>query len=94
MLSRERRTLFSLHQSTGRLAARIDGGSDSDVAGAFLHDYAEDHTFFHTDGLGGFVDSVVDSTDIFTAVSGLEHFGLVKVEYCVEVLPGLFTWKG
>ena len=93
MLSRERRTLLSLHQPSSGITILVIRRPNTNVAGAFLHDDAKDHALFNTD-FGGLEDGVPDAADVLTAIAGLEHFGLVEVEDGFKVFPGFFAGEG
>ena len=88
MLTWETRALLSLHQPSSRFAILILRAVDTDVATALLHDDAEDYALLDADVLRSIVDSIKDAANIFAAITGLQHCGLVDVEEGVEVLPG------
>ena len=87
VLAWETWALLSLHQSSSRFAISILRAVDTDVATALLHDDAEDYALLNADVLRSIVDSIKDAANIFAAVAGLQHCGLVDVEEGVEVLP-------
>ena len=88
------RALFSLHQSSSRFAVVILRAVDTDIATALLHDDTKDYALLDADVLRSIVDSIKDAANIFAAVAGLQHCGLVDVEKRVEVLPGRLRREG
>jgi hypothetical protein len=61
------------------MASGINGRTDTYIAGALLHDDAENDALFNAD-FGGLEDGVPDTADVLAAIASLEHLGLVEVE--------------
>jgi len=86
MLTRKCRALFALHKATSGVVVHVFGSSDTNVAGAFLHDDAKNNSLFHAE-LGSLKYCVPDTSYILPAVASLEHLSFVCVEDGGEILP-------
>lgn len=103
VLAGETGAAVALHEAGGGVAVAVVGGVDTDVAGGFLHDDAEDDTGLElaecrafgvgwnlpllNTDLGTLVDGVPDTANVLTSVAGSGHGRLVGVEDILERLP-------
>lgn len=79
-------TPITLHQPRSGMTVAVEGGLHADVAGAFLHDDAEDDALLDAE-LGAFEHGVPDGADVRAGVARGEHGGLVGVEDFFEGFP-------
>ncbi len=86
MLPRKPRTPITLHEPRRGVPIAVEGRLNTNVAGALLHDDAEDDALFDAN-LGALEDGVPDATDIRAGVARREHGRLVGVEDFLKCLP-------
>ena len=82
--------LFTLHQSSGRVALAVVRSADADIAAALLNNNAENDALFDTH-LGGFCDSYKDPTNVVPCATRIDHGLLVDVEDCWPRLPAILA---
>lgn len=90
MLACEAGTFQALHQAWSVL---VTWDTDADIAGALLHDDAENDTWLYTH-LGSLNDGIVHELDVTVGIARQLHGRLVDVEQGLEVFPGLLGWEG
>lgn len=86
MFAREAGAAIALHETGRAVTIHVSGSAHADVAGALLHNDAEDDTLINAE-LCALLYRIPDAADVLASVAGLEHLGLVEVEDSLKRLP-------